>query len=69
MASGVYTHPYTHTHTHTHTLADKSDYKKPGAPACGRRTWFNDFGFRTGTVFKRLWFYWNYNSKWKPEQH
>ena len=29
-----------HTHTHTHTLADKSDYKKPGALACGRRAWF-----------------------------
>ena len=34
MASGAY------THTHTHTLADESDYKKPGAPACGRRAWF-----------------------------
>ena len=29
-----------HTHTHTHTLADESDYKKPGAPATGRRAWF-----------------------------
>ena len=42
MASGAYTHAYTHTHahTHTHTLADESDYKKPGAPATGRRAWF-----------------------------
>ena len=37
MASGVYTHTHIHTHTHTHTLADESDYKKPGAPATGRR--------------------------------
>ena len=49
MASGAYTH--THTHTHTHTLADESDYKKPGAPAAGRRAWFNNiiqlnFGYR-----------------------
>ena len=42
MASGAYTH--THTHTHTHTLADESDYKKPGMPACGRRAWFNNDG-------------------------
>ena len=31
MASGAY------THTCTHTLADESDYKKPGAPACSWR--------------------------------
>ena len=44
MASGAYTHTHTHTqtHTHTHTLADESDYKKPGAPAAGRRAWFKN---------------------------
>ena len=48
MASGVYTHAY--THTHTHTLADESDYKKPGAPAAGRRAWFkNIFTAVTGS--------------------
>ena len=36
MASGAYTH--THTHTQTYTFADKSDYKKPGAPATGLYT-------------------------------
>ena len=25
---------------HTHPLADESDYKKPGVPACGRLAWF-----------------------------
>ena len=25
-----------------HTLADESDYKKPGALACGRRAWFKN---------------------------
>ena len=33
---GVHTH--THTHTHINTFADKSDYKKLGAPATGRHT-------------------------------
>ena len=44
MASGAYTHAYTHTHTHARarTLTDESDYKKPGAPACGRRAWFKN---------------------------
>ena len=40
MASGR-THTHTHTqytHIQTYTLADESDYKKPGAPATGRRT-------------------------------
>ena len=39
MASGT----YTHTYTRIHTLADESDYKKPGMPACGRRAWFKNY--------------------------
>ena len=42
MASGAYTHAHTHAHTRAHAIADKSDYKKPGAPACGRRAWFKN---------------------------
>ena len=36
MASGAYTH--THTRIHSRT----KDYKKPGAPATGRRAWFKN---------------------------
>ena len=35
MASGAY------THTHAYT-PNESDYKKPGAPAYGRRAWFKN---------------------------